>query len=301
MEAHLPEELLREILAYNMLPTHSDFLRFHNDYAERYRLPPISRYSHLLLVSKRWLRVGTPLLYECLHLATDEQTAAVAKVLSANTQLGLAVRCLKLEGGLQGSFVDVAKLAPRVHSILFVFRMKPTDNIPVLREALPLLNPAFLQLETVNYHNKTISEARKLVYACIKNSWKSLRTVAVSDSYQDMWSLAGVLAESSIEEFRCRAADLRGWSRDGTLQTVLHCPGLRRIICAGGLRVEASRKILENGGISNADIDKVGFVPHSWDDGEMGNWLLVMLDMREGLPSSAQAQAPRWDSKLCVI
>ncbi|GJE97699.1 hypothetical protein PsYK624_139200 [Phanerochaete sordida] len=275
MEARIPEELLREILLHNILPLHSDFLRFHEVYAGHYQLPPISRCGHLLLVCKRWNRIGTPLLYECLRISTHQRAAAVAKVLHANPELGQAVRCLKVEGGFGKGLAPIGKALPRVHSVHIVLRMKSGESILGLEQALKLflgLTTLHIELES-QHNNKTVTEARTLIYECIKDYWLSLRNVGISDAYYDAAALADALAQSSIEEFECRAADLRDWSKKGIVQKILSCPSLQRIVCRGNKRVEKTRQILKDGGVADTDIEKFRFIHHTRDD----EFLLEML------------------------
>ncbi|GJE97700.1 hypothetical protein PsYK624_139210 [Phanerochaete sordida] len=268
MEAHIPEELLREILLHNILPLHSDFLRFHEFDAVHYKLPPISRCSHLLLVNKRWNRVGTPLLYECLRISTFQHLWTVAKVLSADPQLGQAVRCLKLEGGFGRLLVTVAEAIPRVHSLHLVLRMPAGTVISGLGQALELLpdlTMLHIELES-QLTGKKVTEARTLLYACIKDRWTSLRTVGISDAYNDVPALADVLAQSSIEELECRTHEMRDWCKNGAIRKILSCPSLQRIVCRGFKRKEKTKEILKKSGVADADIQKFSFVYHALDD-----------------------------------
>ena len=84
----LPEELLREILSYRFAISPTEFCLEPSFDPIGSRTRPIERGARpcqeLLLVSKRWLRVGTPLLYESLAIRTSEHERTVAKLLAEN-------------------------------------------------------------------------------------------------------------------------------------------------------------------------------------------------------------------------
>ncbi|GJE91924.1 hypothetical protein PsYK624_080760 [Phanerochaete sordida] len=102
----LPEEILRDILAYDLRVPHAEFLFYRDWHGDP---PALPRPACHLLVSKRWLRVGTPLLYECMRLKKPEHTAAIAQLFRAHPHVGAAVRCLRLEGGFGKELAHVAK------------------------------------------------------------------------------------------------------------------------------------------------------------------------------------------------
>ena len=94
-EATLPEELLKEILKYHFSVSEEMFFWFPHTHPgrwqERYQTfrrklahPP----SGLLLVSKRWLRIGTPLLYSDVVILEQKHTKAISQLLTANPALG---------------------------------------------------------------------------------------------------------------------------------------------------------------------------------------------------------------------
>lgn len=73
----LPEETLHEIISLCMTP--SNFFERYGD-----GIWPDPRNSQFLLVSKQWLRIGTPILYRHLRLTDQEQTKTVGHLVRPN-------------------------------------------------------------------------------------------------------------------------------------------------------------------------------------------------------------------------
>ncbi|GJE91943.1 hypothetical protein PsYK624_080950 [Phanerochaete sordida] len=265
----LPDEILHKILAYNLTPSHTEFLAFQDDTKETEGPSPgPSRCSDLVLVSKRWLRVGTPLLYECVRLAKSEDTAAVAQLLRAQPQVGHSVRCLRLEGGLGRDLVHIARATPRLERLYVVMRVKPADNIAGFIKALPLLRPSHLYLENDfrRSDNKKIVEVRKALETHVRDAAPSLKFVTLSDWFEGMnQTWASALAASSVEELSCRSAYLEGWIKNGLMRTMLQDSPLRRVVCRGTFQGPSIRECLKRKGFTAADVEKFTFVPHSLD------------------------------------
>ncbi|EKM49727.1 uncharacterized protein PHACADRAFT_214249 [Phanerochaete carnosa HHB-10118-sp] len=279
MDAVLPEETLCEILSYSILVSHAEFFRFRKHY--RCLVPRSkSRCGDLLLVSKRWFRIGTPLLYECVKLSKPEHTTAVANILRAHPHVGSAVRCLRLEGGLGKDLMHIAKLTPKLHSIYLSLRVKSVDSITGLKRAFPLLNPVNLYIEHEGYkENKKIAEARRLLYTHVTNVWTSLRSLTLSD-----WlclsmghQLANALAESSIEEFCCLIFDADSWITGGSMKRIFENSQLQRVVCRGPLSCESIiRWSLRMNNFPAANIQKFTFVSETTDG--IANLLLPASD-----------------------
>ncbi|EKM49731.1 uncharacterized protein PHACADRAFT_214253 [Phanerochaete carnosa HHB-10118-sp] len=269
MDAALPEEILREILSHNIQISHVKFHRFYYGNWGYPMSPPISRCSNLLLVSKRWLRIGTPLLYECVRLSNSEHTTTVANLLRTHPHVGLAVRCLRLEGGLGKDLVHIAKLTPKLHGIYISFSIKSVDSITGLKKAFPLFRPASLYIQEESHmENKKVAEARTLVRTHIKDVWTSLRSLSLSDWCKDSMDqqLADVLAESSIEEFGCLASEAKFWIRWGLMRRILENPRLQRIVCRGIDEESTTRETLQKEGFPDAIIRMFTFVRHMAED-----------------------------------
>ncbi|GJE97706.1 hypothetical protein PsYK624_139270 [Phanerochaete sordida] len=271
MDARLPEEILREVLAHNILVEHDHFFRFHG-HIERYHPPAPTRCSDLLLVSKRWLRVGTPLLYECVKLSTAEHAAAVATLLRAHPHVGQAVRCIRLvRGGALGKELAlVAQCVPKLQSIFISLDIKSKNSFIGLKKSLPLLRPTNLIVEKTGWReNRKVVEVRSLVHAAIKEQWTSLRSLTVSawcSPIEQNEKFINALMQSPVEEFVYRGCFPGQWIAKGVLEKILRQSHVKRIICRGLLHEKWTRQALQENGFSDADIQRFSFVHDSMDD-----------------------------------
>ncbi|GJE97698.1 hypothetical protein PsYK624_139190 [Phanerochaete sordida] len=259
----LPEEILREILAYIISVYHPRFLRFYNPFEflrSRRRQP--SRCADVLLVSKRWLRVGTPLLYECLVLSKSEHTKSVADLIHAHPGVGQAVRCLKLAGGLGKELLQVAEHTTQVQSVFVNLRLKSSDSIVGLRKGLPLLSPIHLYVDRASYReNKRIDDVRALLSTMIKDVWPSLRTVTLADAECCLdRGFADALGRSSVEEFSCRTYDIGWLLHAGYMQKILSNPRLRSVVFRGGVPGSLTKERLQESGIDPAAIERIKYL-----------------------------------------
>ncbi|GJE97704.1 hypothetical protein PsYK624_139250 [Phanerochaete sordida] len=270
MDALLPEEILHEILAHNILVEHAHFLRFYGR-IERYYPPEPTRCSDLLLVSKRWLRVGTPLLYECIKLSTAEHVAAVAALLRAHPHVGQAVRCLRLVDGtaLGKELALVAQCVPKLQSIFINLDIKSKHSFVGLKKAVPLLRPANLIIEKTGWREtKKVVEVRSLVYAAVKETWQTLRSLTVSSRSSNIerdQKFIGALMQSSVQELVYRGCFPTQWIKNGALDKILRQSRVKRIICSGSVYEQWTRRSLQENGFSDADIQRFTFVQDSMD------------------------------------
>lgn len=101
----------------------------------------------LLLVSKRWLRVGSPLLYESVVLRTSSHTRTVATLIRQNPNLGRAVRQLKLFGGYGRDLHAVITAAPNLETVYLNMSMKSSDSLAGIKKAFSIMKPTRLYIE----------------------------------------------------------------------------------------------------------------------------------------------------------
>lgn len=180
--AKLPEELLRDILAYALYVPYDEFCRPPALEPVASDLPTLKKVKRkpcradLLLVSKRWLRVGTPLLYECLRLGRRKHARRVTKLFQENPRLGNAVRCLRLEGPYSKKLDEVVKLTPRVQTLYIDVDIESSNNVNGLLRSIPLLNPENLFLRdcsrTYDTHKREI--CRAIAAAISDGTWSLL-------------------------------------------------------------------------------------------------------------------------------
>lgn len=174
-EAKLPEELLREILSLRLSLSEKQFCKFHSAFGSEKYSPQSS--SDILLVSKRWLRIGTPLLYESVHIWNTGCTKTVASLVRSNPVVGKAIRRLRIEGGCGKDLYTIVEHAPNIRTLYINSYFKTAEGITGLRKALPVMRP-----EKLYFHfagpgprlNKAVVEAKALLDSCIADSWTSL-------------------------------------------------------------------------------------------------------------------------------
>ncbi|GJE97701.1 hypothetical protein PsYK624_139220 [Phanerochaete sordida] len=238
--AKLPEELLREILAYALYVPHDEFCRppaldpaVASEKPASKKKRKASR-AGLLLVSKRWLRVGTPLLYECLRLSRRKHARLVTKVLQENPRLGNAVRCLRLEGAYSKKLADVVKLTPRVRTLYIDVDVDASQRINGLLKALPLLNPENLFLRDCS---RTPDTRKREICAAIADAisdrtWSLLKTYTNLHCAPMTSRLASALRRApSLRELVIQASEANQWLAAGYMQKIVKNRGLRQISC----------------------------------------------------------------------
>ncbi|GJE91926.1 hypothetical protein PsYK624_080780 [Phanerochaete sordida] len=262
MTETLPDELLDDVLAHSLALSPTDFLAFPDEPGSG---PP--RSSGPVLVSKRWLRIGTPHLYACVRLAKPAHTAAVAALLRAQPHVGRAVRCLRLEGGLGRELVHVAAAAPRLERLYVAMCVKAAESVAGLRSSLPLLRPRHLYLENDGgaRDNQKAVEVRQALQAYLQSAEPSLEFMALSDEFHGMDEVwASAIAASSVEELSCRSSSMEGWIVDGVMHTMLQDSRPQRVVCRGTYRESSVRLRLQRKGLA-ADIEKFAFIRHLED------------------------------------
>lgn len=148
MEAHVPEEIIREILQYcvPITPVHSfllDYSFYYSEFDNSVAMPP----QDALMVSKRWLRIGAPLFYNTVILKNARQVRQLAEVLQSNSELGSAVHNIRVEGGYGHDLATLVRHTPNVYALsLTLNSMESADGTSGMSTALPLLRPTRLYL-----------------------------------------------------------------------------------------------------------------------------------------------------------
>jgi len=97
--ASFPEELLERILALSLSPPplilHRPSWHFHHTTSHTHKNP---LFTAPLLVSKSWLRIATPLIYNSLHIHSPAHAALLARTFTANPALASSSRRLVVSG-----------------------------------------------------------------------------------------------------------------------------------------------------------------------------------------------------------
>ncbi|KAJ7270667.1 hypothetical protein B0H12DRAFT_1044377 [Mycena haematopus] len=174
----VPDEIVSEILT--PLLKHSD--EVFCDQSQKPLLDPDHSASRYLLVSKSWLRVSTPLLYNVIILRTTAQAEALQAVLKNNQEFGLFIKKLRVEGGFGDAMHTIFKCAPNITDLYLTLYIAGTDNVKGLCSGLPLINPrrvivvdACYDSEVRPKKNKKITELFEALVSLIPK-WDEMQT-----------------------------------------------------------------------------------------------------------------------------
>ncbi|KAL5486158.1 hypothetical protein ACEPAI_7202 [Sanghuangporus weigelae] len=142
----LPDELVKEVL--------SDVLAVSED--EFSHVGPLSPFgrkvsssSDALLVSKRWLRIGTPILHESIVLRSSAQADALYGFIRGNfgSQVKGYVRRIRLEGSFGAVVGKIFTVLPNISDLYLRLPSHRGENVNGLLQGLLRLNPIRLILE----------------------------------------------------------------------------------------------------------------------------------------------------------
>ena len=145
-EIDLPEELLCEILSHCLLTSSAEFFRVPS-LGTRGEEASVKMRPSILLVSRRWWRVGVPSLYYSLKIREPLHAGLVTELFLRHRTLGLAVSSLRLEGHIDSSTLyDLARLTPNVQSLYIALDHTSNGAACNLARVLPLLSPRRIYL-----------------------------------------------------------------------------------------------------------------------------------------------------------
>ena len=164
-----------------------DLSRVHLAAAYPFDSSALSNPTCLLLVCRRWARLGTPLLYEAAIVRTHTQLHALAAALHSAQFLGALVRRLRFEASC-GAFLDrVVTRTPRLHTLALSLNTPDEHGFHAfpypsrgLRAALAQLCLVRLLLKREKYaRNGHVDEMLYLICGAVRQ-WDSLvRSVVV--------------------------------------------------------------------------------------------------------------------------
>jgi len=178
MAHKLADELLKEILAPPLRVRDALF----NDVS---RVSPFSKAqqsaSDVLLVCKRWMRVGTPALYESVVIRSKAQAAALSTALTRNAEFGRFTRKLRLEGTYaQYLNSTVISTMPNIVELCIPIGMMAADKPNDLQALLERTAPHIQKLLLVNYRGSRQNSTRtKLIEKIATTVGKSKSLVRV--------------------------------------------------------------------------------------------------------------------------
>lgn len=154
-ESSIPEELLGEILNYHFWQDPKLFCAIHHHTGKRLTdpTPPLTytkgtSRADVLLVCKRWLRVGTPLLYHSVRLWTPTQVQDFLILLRSNPYIGQVIRQLRVESVGEVWFEEISKFAPNVHTLCLSFHISLGAPVAAIVRAFSKFDPIHVVLNT---------------------------------------------------------------------------------------------------------------------------------------------------------
>ncbi|KAH7106606.1 hypothetical protein BKA62DRAFT_826107 [Auriculariales sp. MPI-PUGE-AT-0066] len=181
MAYKLADELLKEILSPPLLVPDDMF-------AHRGAVSPFSRVERsaadVLLVCKRWMRVGTPALYHTVVLRSMAQAKALASALRRCPDFGTYIRRLRVEGSYGEYIWQAVKTAPHITELCLSLTVYSDANVGGMVKSLDNLNPVHVTLTLSpekRLHNKNQDS---LVSALCRNirGWPRLHSFSFSSS-----------------------------------------------------------------------------------------------------------------------
>ncbi|KAJ7896788.1 hypothetical protein B0H14DRAFT_2678749 [Mycena olivaceomarginata] len=181
----LPDEIISEILSPALKVSDEIF-------SDTNEVSPFAKYaestSAYLLVSKSWLRVSTPLLYNVVILRSKAQAKALSLALAGNKVLGTFIKKLRVEGGYGAPMLTILQSSPNISDLFVSLEIYSSDNTNGLCKGLSLLNPNRLILWDLS----RTPPRNKMVLAVVGGSGKINRPVGppgMPSLVLDLWPL----------------------------------------------------------------------------------------------------------------
>ncbi|KAF8595729.1 hypothetical protein BDV93DRAFT_500994 [Ceratobasidium sp. AG-I] len=182
MASKLSHELIHQILSLSGVCTVEDKVFIdssplsHTMFLDR----PIQ--ASIILVSRHWLRVGTPLVYETILLHSQKQARALLYALRKTPSLGVHVRKLRLHGGFGLSMEYILRACPRITDLFISLFLSSKDNVLGLCAGLSNISPTRIIIHDppLKYRtNKSTNTLAQKLCDCIPQ-WSKLKTVHFS-------------------------------------------------------------------------------------------------------------------------
>lgn len=174
MTSQLPEELLVSILAFELRLADRFF---QDERLESYASSAKSTSSNLLLVCKRWLRLGRPILYEGILLRSSRQSRSLASTFRENPDFGTLVRRLRLEAGFVIELKVVLATTSKIRTLFLNTNLPYTEKVTGLCSSLVNVDPQRLILKDQNLPSKSLTKNRSTVVEQLRRCiqcWSSM-------------------------------------------------------------------------------------------------------------------------------
>ncbi|KAJ7058191.1 hypothetical protein C8F01DRAFT_1149898 [Mycena amicta] len=218
----LPDEILSEILTPALKVPEKVF----SSSEARVLMTFSESSSAFLLVSKAWLRVATPLLYNTVMLRSKAQSQALSATLSSNPDLA--------------RFIKKLRAALNVSDLYLVVSILSSDSVTGLVQGLPLINPCRIFLH--NWDDRLSSKGKTLaqtVETCIAH-WSNLNTVEISHDGRTAAiaiNLADALGKSrSLTKFVIHNSRSLSYDIPDYMLAISAAPSLQKIVFQPPLR-----------------------------------------------------------------
>ena len=146
MAPHFPDEVIERVLEHALtIPAEAIFTPTQRS---TFFSTGDSNESNLLLVCRRWNRIGIPFLYEAAIIRTNSQAVSLWKTFRTYSSRSKLLRRLRIEAGW--STISLSKIVAAskdgIHTLYVGLDLIPTGDIPVL-EGLPELKIQSLGLD----------------------------------------------------------------------------------------------------------------------------------------------------------
>lgn len=137
----MPDEVVENILSYNLTIPYDSFCSPHRHFG-KFDLQDLSS-SAVIEVCKRWMRIGTPLLYETVVLRSKAQVLALRAALDGNPALCKYIKKLRVEDTYGMAIADVMQMCSAVTDLWISLRLKANglETGKGLQKGLKHLNP----------------------------------------------------------------------------------------------------------------------------------------------------------------
>ncbi|EJD42348.1 hypothetical protein AURDEDRAFT_115120 [Auricularia subglabra TFB-10046 SS5] len=149
--------------------------------------------SDALLVCKRWMRVGTPLLYDTVVLRSVAQSQSLAKALSKNPGFVPYLKKLRIEGGFGASVGRILNAAIALSDLHLSLDLNSKDSVASMCDALPAVNPTRLILTGQRRPSTNVIKTMKSIQTA-SLSWSKLTTLVMATRVF-VWPLAEMIIQ----------------------------------------------------------------------------------------------------------
>jgi len=164
MADRLADELLREILAPPLRVSDSMFCNIEH-------VSPFSKVDHsasdVLLVCKRWMRVGTPALYHTVVIRSTAQAFAFNAAVTRNVEFGRYIKKFRLEHSYPRYITkDIVAAMPNIEALCIPTGVLGTDRPNDVYALLDQVRPQHLVIVNYRRHQSNVTSRKLLAKIC---------------------------------------------------------------------------------------------------------------------------------------